>query len=66
MPKPIEYKKGQILNEKTQIRYIEEIEPYVYGGRKYRRAKLQCKCGKIFEGNIQNAKRGQLTTCGCR
>lgn len=63
----IEYTKGQILNENSQLKYIEEIEPVVYkNGKKSRRAKLQCKCGKIFEGSIANAKRGQLTTCGCR
>ena len=65
MWKSIEYKEGEKIGSSI---YIKELSPsYHFIKDKYkikiRKALFQCSCGKEFEGNVNQVKRGE--TCGC-
>lgn len=64
MPPRIEYRTGEIIGS-NNIKYIKEIEPQISSSRKTRRAEFLCFCGKIFQANIQDVRRGKTKSCGC-
>lgn len=69
MVKKIEYHQGDVLCEKTGVIYLEELAPRVkyYNGYKteYRRVKARCSCGRVFEKELSDIKRGSLCqVCG--
>lgn len=65
MPAPIKYKKGDKLGP-NNIVYLEEADPYVSGGRNYRRGKFICPlCGETWETLITYVKNGKIKSCGC-
>ena len=69
MAKCIEYNFGDILCDKTGVRYIRDIAPrikeyrgYIY---KYRKVQALCSCGKIFEKELSDIKKGsRCQECG--
>lgn len=65
MNRKFEYHKGQMFGELT---FLEEDfhEKEVTGFQKYRKAVVQCFCGKKFITRISGLKNGRVTSCGCR
>lgn len=65
MIKKFEYKFGDKFGELT---FLEEDfhEKEVTGFQKYRKALVQCFCGKKFITRITSLKNGKTTSCGCK
>lgn len=69
MAKKILYHQGDVLCEKTGVIYLEELAPRIkyYNGYKteYRRVKARCSCGRIFQKELSDIKKGSLCQiCG--
>jgi len=62
--KKVEYKPGDVLGN-TRLIFIEEVEPYVNNGIKYRRASFECSCKNTFIEIIAKIKANQRVSCGC-
>lgn len=59
----IKYIPRQIINN---LMFIEEVESHIQScGKKVRRAKFRCKCGKDFETTIKSVKYRETSSCGC-
>lgn len=65
MKKKIEFSKGHKFGDLT---FLEEDfhEKEVTGFQKYRKAVVQCFCGRKFITRISGLKNGRVTSCGCR
>lgn len=69
MAKRIEYSVGDILCEKTGVTFLEELPPRekIYNGyvHRFRKIKALCPCGRAFEKELSDIKRGSLCQeCG--
>lgn len=48
-----------------RLTIVEEIDPYISSGLRYRRVRCQCDCGNTYEGRIQLLISGMAISCGC-
>lgn len=49
----------------NRLTLIQEIEPYIWGKRKYRKFKCICDCGNEVEVRLDKMKIGKTKSCGC-
>lgn len=69
MAKKKEYHRGDIICKETGVIYLEELSPRVkyYNGYRteYRKVRALCPCGRTFEKELSDIKRGSLCqNCG--
>lgn len=69
MARKKEYHKDDVLCEKTGVKFLRELSPRVkyYNGYKcaYRRVEAKCSCGRTFQKELSDIKRGALCQhCG--
>ena len=53
---------GEVYGDLT---ILEEIEPFIWGIKKYRAFKCQCICGKLVEVDLNSLRSGNTVSCGC-
>lgn len=53
------------MKKYNRLTLIKEIEPYVWGKRKYRKFLCKCDCGKDIEVRLDKMKIGTTKSCGC-
>jgi len=49
----------------NRLTLIKEVEPYIWGTRKYRKFLCLCDCGNEVEVRLDKLKRGSTKSCGC-
>ena len=74
----LELKRGDVVNENTGIKYLEDAGVDEYHYRDYRaaptaaptrhikrRCLFECPCGGYFIARLSNVRRGDRKSCGC-
>jgi len=53
------------MTKYNRLTLIEEIEPYIWGNKKYKKFLCKCDCGTMVEVRLDKMKLGNTKSCGC-
>lgn len=53
------------MEKYNRLTLIKEVEPYIWGKRKYPKFLCKCDCGNMVEVRLDKMKINHSTSCGC-